>query len=281
MSKMGTDSFPFLRYGGTIKMIFSEAKKEFDVRYYLWAISEFEKEIENGFPILRQFKAGGAWKTYQFMLNLPNSEQLVLARALLKRSHPNAVSTLGETCSIEETLLCSRKDAAFSNIVSFGEEIRARKNAGEPIKLASKQKIRKVITTQFKAAFGTECIDLAIVDEEDDLRFKMKRAGWIVKTSFWFGRGETILDYSHLIESEEIFPHRDGIVAMGLIGGASFNAWLGVGRSQWSYITDEEIEPTCATVMKLCAHFFETLPKLLNDLKCDNVTFDGADIRGC
>src|SRR2546430_2575026 len=138
-------------------MTFSEATREFDIRYYLWAISEFEKEIEESFPTLRLFKAGGAWKTYQFMLKLPKSEQMVLARGLLKRSHPNAVKSLGETCSPEEESLRLRRDAAFSNIVSFDEEIRARKKAGEPIKLASKRKLREVMMAQFKATFGEEC----------------------------------------------------------------------------------------------------------------------------
>jgi hypothetical protein len=261
-------------------MTFSEAKRRFDVRYYLWAIAEFEKEINGSFPILRLFKAGAAWKTYQFMLKLPKSEQLVLARGLLKRSHPNAVKTLGEDCSAEEKLLRSRRDAAFSNILRVGEEIRARENAGEPIKLASKRKLRKAMTAQFKAAFGSECIDLACVDEEPDVRFKMKRAGWIVNTFFYFGRSQPVLDYFHNIESEKTFPVNAGEMRMGIGGGMSFNSSLGISRTEWHYLTEEEIEPTCAVVVNLCAHFFEVLPELLKGLECDTVVPDGADIPG-
>ncbi len=260
-------------------MTLSEAKREFDTRYYLWSISEFEKEIEEAFPTLSLFKAGGAWKTYQFMLRLQKSDQLILAHSLLKRSHPNAVKSLGESCSLKEEVLRSRRDAAFNNIVSVGDEIRARKKAGEPIKLASKRKLRKAITAQFKAAFGHECLNLACVDEELDLRFKMRRAGWIIKTFFDFGRSQTVLDYFHNIESEKTFPINGGEVGMGLGGGISFNSYLGITRSQWHYLTEEEIEPTCAVVVKLCAHFFEVLPKLLMGLECGNVTFDGVDIR--
>lgn len=184
------------------------------MRYYLWATSEFEKEIQASFPTLRLFKSGGAWKTFQFMLNLPKSEQLVLARSLLKRFHQNAVKSLGETCSAEEEALRTRRDTAFSNIVSIGKEIRARKNAGEPIKVASKRQLRKIMTAEFKAAFGSECIDLASVDEEPDLSFKMKRAGWLVNTFFDFGRKELVLRYAHNIVSEQTFPYRNARVAM-------------------------------------------------------------------
>jgi hypothetical protein len=264
-------------------MTFSEAKREFDIRYYLWSISEFEKEIEESFPTLRLFKAGGPWKTYQLMLKLPKSDQLILARSLLKRFHPNAVKSLGEICSPEEQMLRSRRDTAFSNIVSFGDEILARKKAGEPIKLASKRKLRNVITTQFKTAFGNECIDLARADEDDEmLRFKMKRAGWIVKTIFYFGRSQAILNYSHNVESEKTFPVDGGEMGMGMGGMMSFNSYLGISsQTEWDYLTEEEIEPTCAVVVKLCAHFFDVLPRLLKGLECENVTFDGADIRGC
>jgi hypothetical protein len=258
-----------------LTMTFSKAKREFDIRYYLWATSEFEKEIEESFPTLRLFKAGGAWKTHQFMLQLSKSDQLALARSLLKRFHPNAVKALGETCSTEEESLRSRRDASTNNILSFGEEIRARKNAGEQIKLASKRKLRKVMTAKFKAAFGHECIGLACVDEEPDLRFKIKRSGWIINTFFDFGRSQTILNYSHNIESEKTFPYRGGEVGMGMGAMMSFNSYLGISsQTQWHYITDEEIEPRCATALKLCAHLFDVLPKLLKGLECETVTPD-------
>ncbi len=215
------------------------------------------------------------------MLKLPKSEQLLLARSLLKRFHANAVKSLGESCSAEEESLRSRRDAAFSNILSVGEEIRARKNAGEPIKLASKRKLRKVMTTHFKAAFGDECIDLACVDEEEELGFKMNRAAWIFNTFFYFGRSQTVLNYSHNIESEKTFPYRGGQVGMGMGAVMSFNSYLGISsQTEWHYLTEEEIEPACGTALKLCAHFFDVLPKLLKGLECETMTPDELDIRG-
>jgi hypothetical protein len=89
------------------------------------------------------------------------------------------------------------------------------------------------------------------------------------------------LDYSHNIESEKTFPINGGEVGMGIGWPTSFNSWLGISHSEWHYLTEEEIEPTCAVVVKLCAHFFDVLPRLLKGLECENVTFDGADIRGC
>ena len=94
-------------------MNFLKAKQEFQIRYYLWAISEWAKEISESFPNLCSFKAGSAWKTYQFMQLLGKTEQMVLARGLLKRSHADAVKTLGESCSQEEESLHWKRDEFF------------------------------------------------------------------------------------------------------------------------------------------------------------------------
>ena len=47
------------------EMIFPEAKQEFSIRYYLWAKSDFEREIEASFPTLQMFTTGPAWQLYR------------------------------------------------------------------------------------------------------------------------------------------------------------------------------------------------------------------------
>jgi hypothetical protein len=93
-------------------MTFEKAKQEFEIRFYFWGISEFEKEIDESFPNLRSFKSGTAWETYQFMQQLDKNEQLTLMRGLLKRNN-DAIQALGENCSIEEESLRSRRDDFF------------------------------------------------------------------------------------------------------------------------------------------------------------------------
>ena len=113
----------------------------------------------------------------------------------------------------------------------------------------------------------------------------MKCAGWVVSTHFWFGRSSALLNYSHTIESEASYQHLgpSGAYMAPLVmeTGISFSSWLGItSQVQWECLTDEEVEPACAAALKLCAHFFDVLPKLLKGLEGESVTFDGADIRG-
>jgi hypothetical protein len=93
---------------------FANLKREYEARLYLWAKSEWEREIAESFPNLRLFKAGSPWETYQFLTQLKRSERLVLARAFLERRFPtSADEALGETCSMEGVSLRSRRDDFF------------------------------------------------------------------------------------------------------------------------------------------------------------------------
>ena len=94
-------------------MKFEDAKREFEIRLYLWAKSEWEKEIKGSFPNLRAFKAGTAWETRQFMQLLDTAEQTTLSRSLMKRYIPDVLKALGESCSAEEESLRSRSDDFF------------------------------------------------------------------------------------------------------------------------------------------------------------------------
>lgn len=94
-------------------MTLAKAKHEFQLRYYLWATSEFEKEIDASFPNFKSFKSGSVWKVHQLMLTLPKQQQLVLAKSLLKRFHPEIVQYLNEPCSSEEESLRRKRDTFF------------------------------------------------------------------------------------------------------------------------------------------------------------------------
>jgi len=90
-----------------------DAKTQFEIRYYLWAISEFEREIEESFPTFGLFKTGSIWETLQFMRLLDRAKQKTLAHALLKRFHAGAVA-LGEATSVEELALRSARDSFWN-----------------------------------------------------------------------------------------------------------------------------------------------------------------------
>jgi len=253
-------------------MTFSEAQQEFQVRYYLWSISEFEKEREESFASLRSFKAGQPQKFHQFVQRLDADDQKIFGAGRLKKFHPNAVRALGENYSAEEQTLLLKFDEFHRAEVVSGSGIDTKMLSGK-VKFASKRKLRKVLTAKFREAFGSQCLGLASVDEEPELQFKMKISGWIFDTFFDFGRRETFLDYHHSISSEAAFEYRGNqIPKMPMCNRISFCFWLGVcGQTQWKYLMDEDIEPVCQAAIMCCERFFAVAPKLLKGLEAEKI----------
>lgn len=266
-------------------MTLQKAQQEFKIRYYLWATSEFEREINGSFPDLKLFRTGPTWQVFQFMQKLGKSEQFVVARGLLKRFHPETVKALGETCSAEEKSLRDRLDLFRHDV--FGTsgielELDARRRAGKKIRSLSKRKLLNVTAQRFQGAFGTQCAESdRELTGDARLEFRMKcPGGWVINTHFWFGRGENLIDYGHTILSETTVEHRGPqgpyMGSLVICHSISFCSWLGIcSQTQWEYLTEKEaVDHACDAVIKFSARFFEVAPKLLKGIEADDITPD-------
>jgi hypothetical protein len=216
-------------------MEFSKVQQEFQIRYYLWAISEWEKEINESFPNLRSFKSGSAWKTYQFMRLLEKSEQLLLAHGLLKRFHADAVKSLGESCSSEEENLRRARDGFF--------DIR--------------QKYQFVQQLQKEGQFDVAGFWI------QQLRGEAANVPGVA----FFNDDTSPTKIHHERHPEITAP------ALRMAICISFSSWLGItSQIQWEHIFNEDVEAACDAVIKHCRHFFEVAPKLLKGLEFENIT---------
>jgi hypothetical protein len=252
-------------------MTYSKAKREFAVRYYLWGQSEFKREIDESFPILRSFKAGIFGKRYRFMQQLDRREQLVLASGLLKRNNPDAIEALSENFTPEENALLTQLREFSLRPEGLEAEILARQRSGEKIKFASKAKLRRTIINQFKSAFGSECLNLAIVGLDPELNFKIKCCGWLLNTHFEFYGINRQIIYFHQIKSETA-KEPDGVRDI-ILGFPSLSGWLGMrAEASWAYLMDEDIQPVCDFIIQRCRNFFEVAPKLLKGLEFEKIT---------
>lgn len=255
-------------------MTFENAKQEFETRYYLWAVSESENEINESFPNLRLFKSGACWQLHQFMQQLFKGEQLILSHGLLKSFHSKILPLLGQSISTDENILLNR----FVEFRGQFNGIRVPKfeSTGEKIKFASKRQVQKVIAAKFLHAYESRCIKIP-TGEGRDLRYEMKFAGWIVTTQFIFSGRASVLDYNHAIESEATipnppFPPELWMPVMSLQNYISFGRWLGLGGTSWECLLPEEVEPACDMAIKFCGQFYDALPKLLKGLEFEKIT---------
>lgn len=167
----------------------------------------------------------------------------------------------------------------FLSPLSWEEQVKARKLAGEKTKFVSKKKLQKILTQKVKDVFGGQYVECE-VDEGHWTAFDIKCGGWMLQTQFNFGRKpgyqQSVLGYWHNICSESK-TLRPAIPEYGIPEFMYPVAHLCRGvrwpcSSEWEYLTEEDVELACNETFKYCRRFFEAAPKLLKDLKVENIT---------
>lgn len=251
-----------------------DASREFRIRHYQREISEFRREIDLSFPNLRLFKAGYGRAVYDYMRHLKDDERIALATALLKQLHPAASEALGETLSISERSLAGMCRIQLINLeIETEKEDAARKQAGEKIVFISKRKLCESVIVAVKNTFGAKCSNIEWRSDGDWVAsFDVKHDGWVVKTYFWFGRQESLIEFHHLIGSETQRPHPRHpelmIPAISLIDPWCV-PWLGFNK--FIRLQKADVPVACNTVMRFCEYFFDGLPILLNGINSENL----------
>lgn len=254
-------------------MTISKAQQEFRIRCYLWATSEFEKEINNSFPNLRLFRSGSGWKLCHFMQRLKPSDQSVLAHGRLKLWYPEQIKELGVEITDEEKSLAA-SFAEFALQPSSREfQILSRKRAGEKVKFASKRKLRRAIVSKLIEAYGSHWVHTE-TDEGWDPQFHMRCCGWIINTQLVLGRRQGVVWYRHIIESEARIPHRN--IPQVMVPVATLSPGVAWFENRWEDVLDDEVEAVCNGVLRITGFFFEAAPRLLKGLEFDKLDpFEG------
>jgi len=253
-------------------MNISKATREFRIRRYLWAKMKMADEIREGFPHFRAFKGGMTWKECAFMTRLSTRDQGIFVGGQLKQYYRDAAAALGESISVEERALLDRSRAFIQVPSPLQKELAARRRLGESVKFASKRKLLKATTAAFTKAFDDRGLEVLNLQGYPSPFFNMRCSGWIVQTSFEFGRSQSLIAYNHLIASEDRISHptTPGVTAPALVLDFML-CWIGFCHMQWEYLTDADVEPACDSVVTLCREFFDELPALLHGLERDKV----------
>jgi hypothetical protein len=243
-------------------------EEEFAVRYYYWALQDFEREIEQDFPFLGTFTSGSAWHVRDMMSQMGTGDRRFLARALVKRFHERALRALGEAITEEEKQMCQEyfdKALLQSPRESYLE---ARLRAGERHALASRRKLCRLI--------GAELRGRQIELDEDGCASRIIATTgnrWRVVTEIDTSNRHAQLIYHHdvvIADREEIIilPYGGSVKRpIPIVRFVSLNAWLGIsGQTEWSDLMDDDLPQVASALGGVCSVFLEAAPKLLKGL---------------
>jgi hypothetical protein len=251
------------------------AQIEFNVRYYRWALQDFRREMEEGFPFLKGFKTGSPADVMELMSGKSRDEQSVLASALVKRFHKDGVEAAGDRMTAEEEVACKEYLDRVPKAHPLEVALLRRSAAGEAGVYANRARLVRLVKAGLKEA------GMQVSRPENAagvLSYEHVIGGWQIVTRVHTREKHAQLAYNHIIWSvKKVVPvtwaegtWREGQQEMWpvqLHNWISLAGWLGISsRTQWSDLVDSDGPQVAKELAALCKHFLHAAPTLLAGL---------------
>jgi hypothetical protein len=226
----------------------AELKERFSIGYYRWAGREWEREIRDGYPLLRSLPTPYAGLVVDFLENTLSAEQRdLLVRARRKKFHPLAAAALGEELTAEEKDVLARFEAWSTQRLHLlgsasGRTARERK----PWAAVLKERL-DFLGPARKLQGPLEWTHTTEVN------------GWIVTT--WLDLGGRFMDVSYghdLADAAKPKPSFQRFI--------SLLSWLGLSSATKWNVPGDDIEPSAETLVRLCRHFLAAIPEITAEI---------------
>ena len=213
-------------------------QKEFLLRYYRWASSQWLEEIQRGFPLLQAFSgmSSAALIALEVFEALAQSEREAMARALVKRSHSAAVKTLGDDLNAADQAALARWQDACRRSQAFGD-------ASVKTSKTDRRRLRSALRRLLGDGAGRETKALS----RAGLGYVKSNGGWSVETHFDLGGRTHQLAYDHA-------AFWNGQLVKS---GISALAWLGISTTALDQVSLGDEERAAGCVSDLVRRFLE------------------------
>jgi hypothetical protein len=240
-------------------MDFQQAKDEFAVRYYRWALEDSQREVKEGFPFLHRIKGTASLRLLAAMESLQQEEQTHFSVALVKRFHLRALKLLNEHLTAEENELC--RDYVSSILIPIPEEqeIERRIKAGTFHLRVNRKNLATLIKKELEPVLGNP----SEIWGPREWWYMTSFGSWNVRTNVHMSEGHFYqLNYHHSIHPVDSMYELENWM--------SVLSWLGItSMTNWDLLTDADIPEAAETLAQLCSHFIQAVPSLLEGLVLD------------
>jgi len=241
----------------------TELEKQFAVNYYRWAQREFQREVENDFPLLSRLRCRFSLRVYEFMLSLPPDQRRIFALARVKHSNPEATEVCGELITeTEREMLRAYQNKSVVEYPAVGAV-----HYGGPSK--REQEIEGAIRKkELRAQHSNKAFRATVlarvtqglrgtpeVDQLEGIKHVAQADDWTITTSIGL-KGKFPMRYTQYLKARE-----------GLSLETSFHRWMGImGDTYWDLLTTDATEEATEQLVSLCARFISEGPRLLPEV---------------
>jgi len=223
-------------------------RDDFSLLFYRWARLDAEKQAGQGFPLFSLLKDSLAEKYFRVYQALPQKDQLIFLRAMLKRTHSRAVELTREFMTTEEQSLI----AQYLN--PPWQDDRKELEAGwrrPRLTAHDRTRLTQLVKAQVAKATGGDFEEWA----PGLFVFYKVIKPWRISTRVAIKHIQN-MGYEHSIVS-------DANPELRLKEYTSITRWLGIGETNWNLMTPAEVEQCSESVIVLANYFLDSIPDLL------------------
>jgi len=242
---------------------FHDIEIEIQSRFYRWAVRDAEREVREGYPLLRRIESRTVKAFLRYMSEFPQDVQLENVLTLAKRVHEFTIKRNDDALTLRERRLFEEYRQALLDDISFNPNTEEgsipfwvpRRKVGLPSrpKLKRKQFLNRVGEVLRPVMAGsTERLT------SEQICFESKYNKWSIHTSVYVGKPP---HYMHRIRAD----WRDVLVT-------AITSWLGIGSVVWDVLYEDQSAEAAQTFGTLCAHFMTAIPEVLDGLDYDEAT---------
>ena len=228
------------------------AHQQLDIRCYRWALEDLQREIDQGYPLLRTVMERRVHSWIALLEGLDNEQKLILSRVLVKRRF-RAPTSMGDPFNAEDAAILKQYERVLPMLPP--KTLDASKGDIKPVKA---RRLASRIIERLNPILGDQLEDSG----EMTWKYVTPIGDWNVITEFSvYNPREPEIHHQHH------YSRRDYIRTRGtLLPRYQFATCLGVGINQWRVDYGYELEPAADSIAEVTAHFIDAFPTLAQGL---------------
>lgn len=243
---------------------------EFAVRFYKWSLDDTQRELGEGFPLLRRVKGASALGLIDYIESLPAEQRGQFVVALVKRVHLKALEITGDHLTGDENELINQYLSSHMNFVGkyFNEYGVQRYKPGIRGKSLDKKKLAALITDKLRPVCG----EVHSRYQKYEWLHRTTCEGWFIDTLVEVLNWNPQIKYYHYIVSpveEAEYIKREALDWSGIYLrlGVTPKLLMGFFPVEWDMLLPGDEEQTAEVLAELCSHFMNAAPTLLAGLQ--------------
>jgi hypothetical protein len=227
-------------------------RNRFSMRYYRWALEDARREVREDFSLMRKVKQSNLNSLLNWLELYSLKEQMEYFTAMIKHSHHKAASVAGATVSPQEEALIQKSRIIWMSPTKVRTDILQQKVVGT-WRRCNQKKIALLVRKHAEPMLGKDVESSGT----HGCRYQTDVPGFIIYTCINFGGRSADISYYQLITTPSGEKVKHSI---------SLLAWLGIGETVWTDLTEADIEPAAEAVVEICRHFLNAARSLLTKL---------------